>query len=352
MFGNLRRPLVFALLLAVLSIGPPWGVKDAAAQSVPDAVIPIGDGPWALDLTADGKFAVISLLFPPEDEDPNVVRVDLENEVVSGTYRYGRRLIRIATVDPTLLDAASSSAVPVAMVNGDVDRLTLVNLETGEEIIQIPSGQNPSNVEIVQSGGPPLIGNTRNLAIMTNGTGGSLSFIDLDRLVSLGEADVGEDPRDVGIEPGGRYLFVVLREDQSVAVLDLQALDNSGTQAVSKAGKVRSDPNPSEVSRVSVGLDPAAIQISPDGSMAVVANQSNNTISILDISDPSFSGWGPADLRCDISRQQHGLCRQRRQQLGYRGGPGRKEIWHHKNSAPGFCGCFLRRGSSGFTGWH
>ncbi|MDH3787324.1 MAG: right-handed parallel beta-helix repeat-containing protein [Xanthomonadales bacterium] len=286
MIGKLRHPLAYSLLLVVISICSPCGVDHAEAQSVPDAVIPVGDGPYALDLTSDGRFAVISLLFPPEDEDPNVIRVDLENEVVADTYRYGRRLIRIATVNPDLLAAASSSAIPVVMVNGDVDRLTVVNLDTGQEIDQIKSGQNPSNVEIVQSGGAPLIGNASNLAIMTNGTGGSLSFIDLDQLTAIGEADVGDDPRDVGIEPGGRYLFVVLRADQAVAVLDLQALNSSVTQATGTPGKVKSDPSPYEVSRVGVGKDPATIQISPDGSLAIVANLTNNSISILDITNP------------------------------------------------------------------
>lgn len=286
MFGNHHRPLAFALLLAAFSISSPWSVNDVEAQSVPDAVIPIGDGPYAMDLTADGRFAVISLLFPPEDDDPNVIRVDLQSEVVVETYRFGRRLIRLATADPALLAGANSAAIPAVMVNGDVDRLTVVDLNTGDEIDQVPSGQNPSNVEIVQTGGPALIGNARNLAIMTNGTGGSLSFIDLDRLISIGEAEVGDDPRDVGIEPGGRYLYVVLRRDQAVAVLDLQALNNSTIQAMGNPIKIKADPSPSEVSRVAVGKDPATIQISPDGSLAIVANLTNNTISILDITNP------------------------------------------------------------------
>jgi len=257
------------------------------AQSTPESVIPIGDGPYALDLTADGKAAIVSLLFPAEDNDPNLFWVDLEAGSVAGQFRFGRRLFRIGTVDPGLLVSGDGLELPVVMVNGDVDKLTVVELGSGENIAQVTTGQNPSNVEVAQSGGSPLLGNTSNLAIVTNGTGGSLSFIDLDSLRTIGEVDVGQDPRSAALAPDGRYLLVVLRAENAVAILDLGEI--SGLQAAAatggKPGPAAS--SPAEIARLEVGQDPTEVEISPDGTRAVVANLTNNTISILDITNPS-----------------------------------------------------------------
>ena len=238
------------------------------AQSSPEAVIPIGDGPYALDLSADGENAIVSLLFPADDNDPNLFWVDLESAVVRDRFRFGRRLFRIATVDPSLLSAGNASASPVVLVNGDVDKLTVADLSSGQATAQIRTGQNPSNVEVIQTAGTSVMGGASNVAAVTNGTGGSVSFIDLDSNTPITEIDVGQDPRATATTPDGRYLLVVLRVEDSVAVLDLQSA------------------TPSEVARVGVGQDPTDIKISSDGSRAVVANLTNNTVSVLDISDP------------------------------------------------------------------
>jgi DNA-binding beta-propeller fold protein YncE len=244
-------------------------VTTSFAQSTPESVIPIGDGPYALDVTADGKSAIVSLLFPATDDDPNLFWVDLENDVVTDEFRFGRRLFRIGAVDPALLKTGNGSGAPVVMVNGDLDKLTVAELTTGNEIARVPTGQNPSNVEVVQSAGSALIGNTTNLAVVTNGTGGSLSFIDLDSLSLIDGVEVGDDPRATGTVPNGRYILVVLRAENAVAVLDL---GSSGYP---------------EIARVEVGQDPTDIEISDDGKFAVVANLTNNTVSIVDISNPA-----------------------------------------------------------------
>jgi len=266
-----RDVIQTALFLASCWLGIQMSATTAFAQSEPISAIPVGDGPFALEITPDGRTAVVSLLFPATDNDPNLIEIDLEDEKVANKFRFGRRLFRIGTIDPKLLKAGKESELPVVLVNGDVDKLTLSELSSGEEIAQIPTGQNPSNVEVVQSGGPAVIGTTTNLAIATNGTGGSLSFIDLDSLSPVGEVAVGNDPRATAVTPDKQYILVVLRAENAVAVLDFAAIGNVGA----------------EIARVGVGQDPIDVKISADGELAVVANLTNNTISILDISDPA-----------------------------------------------------------------
>lgn len=259
-------PIIISSIIATLSL---LLSGMALAQSEPESIIPIGDGPYALDISEDGQTAIVSLLFPAEDDDPNLFRVDMENRMVVDEYRFGRRLFRIGTVNPDRLQTGDAG-FPAALVFGDVDKLTLVDLDDGAEIGQVKSGQNPSNVEIVQSDSA-IVGSTSNLAIVTNGTGGSLSFIDLDTLNRLGESDIGSDPRATAMIPGGRYLMAVLRAENAAVVLDLQSgnLDNVA-----------------EVARVGVGQDPTDIRVTPDGQRAVVANLTNNTVTVLNVSDP------------------------------------------------------------------
>ena len=104
------------------------------AQSTPSAVIAIGDGPYALDVSADGQSAIVSLLFPAEDNDPNLFWVDLEGNAVVDSFRFGRRLFRIAAVDPALLKSGSGNGVPVVMVNGDVDKLTMAGVQVVQDL--------------------------------------------------------------------------------------------------------------------------------------------------------------------------------------------------------------------------
>ena len=284
-FRNVASATVFYALFCCVIVHV--SANTAFAQSEPVAAIPVGDGPYALDVSADGKSAIVSLLFPASDNDPNLFWIDLESEKVADQFRFGRRLFRIGAVDPKLLRTGGGSGLPVVMVNGDVDKLTFVELSSGDEIAQIATGQNPSNVEVVQTSGSAIVGNTTNLAVVTNGTGGSLSFLDLDTLSRIGEVKVGQDPRATAVMPGNRYVLVVLRADNAVAVLDINAVTSAKMETFGNEGTPKAAPGPAEIARVAVGQDPTDVAITPDGQFAVVANLSNNTISILDISVPT-----------------------------------------------------------------
>lgn len=279
-FDSVLKRLAAGALAAILL------PAAAFAQSVPSSIIPVGDGPYAMDVSADGKSVVISLLFPALETDPNLFVVNLTSMSVSHQLRFGNRLFRIGTINPELLSNGSSAALPLALVHGDVDKLTIVEAFSGVEDCAIRTGQNPSNVHIVQSNGPTIVGDTKNMAIVTNGTGGSLTFVDLDTCAVLGETDVGDDPRAVTMAPGGRYIWVVLRNSATVVVIDMELLVGASTQSDTGGKKSRLTSSPAEVASIAVGQDPNTIEITPDGQLAVVGNLTNNTVSVLDISNP------------------------------------------------------------------
>ncbi len=240
-------------------------VAGVATAAEPDALIPVGDSPFALSLSADGRQAVVVNLFPVRNPDgstgPNIRLLDLVGGTQVNAFQLGTRLVSVALSGTTAL-----------LVNEDQDVLRLVNVANGQEIAQIPVGSRPSNVVVT---GPDT-------AIVTNGTSGDLSFINLRTGTVIGvPVTVGNDPRSIALHPGGRFAYITLGGENALAVLDLQspnaaALTEQGARVAAVLGKV------------AVGKNPVAVEVTPDGSRAVVANLTSNTVSVLDLANPAI----------------------------------------------------------------
>ena len=206
----------------------------------PIASIPVGNSPFALALTQSGHRAVVVNLFPVKIEvspgvfadGPNVRILDLDALSEQRAFRAGTRLVAIAVTGDEAL-----------VVNEDQDAVRVVNTASGIEITQIPVGSRPSNVIVA----------TPAVAVITNGTSGDLSFVDLQGRRTLGSPlHVGTDPRAVALHPNGRHLYVALGGDDAVTVVDLAA--NPLAHSVP----------------VAVGRNPVALAISLDGRYIVV----------------------------------------------------------------------------------
>lgn len=237
------------LLPLLLLLG---AVAIASADNLPatpSGTIPIGDSPFALALASGNTQAVVVNLFPVQSDGSNVRVLDLNAKSQLRAFRAGTRLVAIAVTGTTAL-----------VVNEDQDVIRVIDVNLGREVAQIPVGSRPSNVIV---SGP-------NTAVATNGTSGDLSFIDISgRRVVGSPLSVGTDPRAMAVHPGGRYSYVALGGENSLAVLDLGV-------------------TPQKVlTKVPVGKNPVAVVVTPDGRRAVVANLTNNTVTVLDLSNPA-----------------------------------------------------------------
>lgn len=231
----------------------------------PDALIPVGDSPFALSLSADGQQAVVVNLFPVRNPDgslgPNIRLLNLATGTQVNAFQLGTRLVSVALAGTTAL-----------VVNEDQDVLRLVNVANGQEIAQIPVGSRPSSVVAT---GPDT-------AIVTNGTSGDLSFVNLTTGTVVGvPVTVGDDPRSIALHPGGRFAYVALGGENALAVLDLESA-NAAAVTEGGAGIAR------VIGRIPVGKNPVAVRLTPDGSRALVANLTSNTVSVLDLADPAI----------------------------------------------------------------
>lgn len=238
--------LVGSFILAVL------GSATAFAAAVPLGTIPVGDSPFALAVSSNNQQAVVVNLFPDRNPDgtqgPNIRLLDVIARRQLNAFQLGTRLVAVALSGTTAL-----------IVNEDQDVLRIVDTSTARELAQIPVGSRPSNVAV----------SDQNTAIVTNGTSGNLSFVDLaTRRVIGNPISVGKDPRAVAIHPAGRYAYIALGGEDAVAVLDRGATPQN------------------VIAKVPVGKNPVAISVTPNGLRAVVANLTGNTVTVLDLTNP------------------------------------------------------------------
>src|SRR5437867_2075836 len=134
---------------------------QASQSSLPVGTIPVGDSPFALALNANNSQAVAVNLFPPRlangTDGPNVKVINTSTRAVTGSFLAGTRLVAIAVTGTTAL-----------IINEDQNAVRLIDVSTAKEITAVNVGSRPSNVAVVSA----------NMAVVTNGTSGDISFVD------------------------------------------------------------------------------------------------------------------------------------------------------------------------------
>lgn len=101
------------------------------------------------------------------------------------------------------------------------------------------------------------------LAYVTNSGDGTVTVLDADANAPVGTVTVGGEPTDVAITPDGSLAFVA---------------NLNGTVSVISTATNQLVGGP-----IAVGAKPRGIAISPDGSRAYVSNSADGTVSVIDV---------------------------------------------------------------------
>lgn len=96
----------------------------------------------------------------------------------------------------------------------------------------------------------------------------TFSFPLLNLRAALTSIKVGQSPQAIAITPNGQLALVVNQDDLSVSVIDI-------------AGQTI------EAKSIAVGAYPTSIAVSPDGTLALVTNLGDNTVTVIDIASRS-----------------------------------------------------------------
>lgn len=182
-------------------------------------------------------------------------------------------LVQIAML--TFAHAAIAAPNSIYVANEGDSTVSVIDIATFKPVRKIQVGRNPHNVQlspdgkfawVTNDGSHKPDENTHQDAAKhgqtTEGAGGEVWAIDTqtDRVVT--QIGVGVHPAHVVITPDGSQAYVTNGGEGTVSIVDLQA------QKV--------------IATVKVGSYPHGIRMRPDGKQAYVANLKSDTVSVID----------------------------------------------------------------------
>jgi DNA-binding beta-propeller fold protein YncE len=181
--------------------------------------------------------------------------------MMNHSHRHCVRLPAIAVLAATI--AASAPAAAQIVVSAQENKV--VNVDGSNKVVESPP---PDNAMILDLGvSPPKVIGQVNLGASVVGVPQSVAIAP-DESIALVTAATKIDPADPK----------KTADDDKVAVIDLKASP------------------PSVIATLQVGAGPSGVSFSPDGKLALVANRSGGTVSILTVSGKTVSVAGAVDL--------------------------------------------------------
>ncbi|GFH40623.1 beta-propeller fold lactonase family protein [Lactococcus insecticola] len=146
------------------------------------------------------------------------------------------------------------------VTNTDSNTLSVVDLQTTEELKQIDIGESPR--------GAMAVDKVRGYGFVSNCAGNTISVINILEAESQGEIEVGLAPRGVDISPDNKWLFVANSGSATVTIIDLSTHEVVHTVAVER--------------------NPRQLQVSPNGKFVSVPNFGSDSISIINVDNSNI----------------------------------------------------------------
>lgn len=146
--------------------------------------------------------------------------------------------------------------------------------------------------------GPISLSSTDTVLASVNPEANSVTIFDVSNngstLTKRGEVAVGHEPLGVALTRSGTKAYVANAVDGTVSAIDLSA----GTSLVNpnlRRDLRRIDPLRVTVRSITVGTEPAAVLLSPNGTRLYVANSVSNSVTVIDTTDDSVVTTIPID---------------------------------------------------------
>src|SRR5262245_35046128 len=240
---SMKKLFIGAVFMGLAAICP------LRAQSI---LLPIGSGPFAIELNQDATLAVVV------NRNNNTVSiVNLADNIVRNTITVGTFPTSVA------LNPTTNQAV---VTNFGSDNISVIDIGSGTVVATIAVGKpDASNPNFHFSPRDVTIDTTNNIAIVANLNGNSVSLIDLNSnsLVLAEPIQVGSNPISVAYYREKNVTLVANYQSNSVSVIDMQ-----------NKGRIRD---------ISVGLKPVDIALNLQTKKAVVVNSDTNDISVINL---------------------------------------------------------------------
>ncbi|HLH29934.1 MAG TPA: IPT/TIG domain-containing protein, partial [Terriglobia bacterium] len=207
-----------------------------------------------------GTLSVTVVTPPPGGGTSNIatlaVNVLPSNPLIDGNVRVGNFPAGVA-IHP---------GRQIALVtNESGDSVSIVNLKTLQTAAEIKVGRSPSEGIAVYA--------DKDLALVANTGSNNVSVIDLTANQVVKTIDVQNFPIGVAINPATRRALVTNFQSDSVSVIDLDSL--------------------SVVTTIPGLKGPSGVAINPNTNIAVITNRSGNSVSLIDLTSNSVTASVP-----------------------------------------------------------
>lgn len=217
-------------------------------------------------------------------------------------YQYTASPLHFVLFSIALLGGSAGSAVADTLVilNKSEASASLVDLDSGEEVARVQTGDGPHEAAVSPDGRTVVVGNY-------GGADNSLTVIDVESATVLKTIELGEYSRPHGIEylSDGERVVVTVEANKAVIVVDViegKVLQAIGTdQDVSHMVALAPDEkrafvanigsgsmtaidleNGEFIANVETGEGAEGITVTPDGKHVWVTNRGADTVSVID----------------------------------------------------------------------
>jgi len=246
--------------------------QQISAQSI---LLPIGSGPFAIELNQDATLAVVV-----NRNSNSVSIVNLADNLIRSTIGVGSFPTSVA------LNPTTNQAV---VTNFGSENVSVIDIASQTVVATLAVGKADSaNPNFRFSPRDVAIDTSNNIAIVANLNGNSVSLIDLNsNTLVLGEPiQVGTNPISVAYYREKNIALVANYLSDSVSVIDMQ-----------NRGRIRDIP---------VGLRPVDIALNLQTKKAVVVNSDTNDITILDLDKVSDLAANPVVATVTVGNRPFG----------------------------------------------
>ena len=218
-------------------------VLDTGTNQLVNPAIPVGDGPYSIAITPDGKTA-----YEANGNDESIFVIDLKTgQVVGAPIDLGADLFVIAI----------SPDGKTAYVTTSNEEVVVLDLQTNQVVGSIPiPGEN------VSLWGVAFTPDGKTAYVLNEVEDVALTIDTQSRQIVGTPIPTGEDPINVVFTPDGKKAYVVNYESNDVSVIDTATRQNVAT--------------------IPVGVEPWGIAITPDGKKAYATNEGDGTVTAID----------------------------------------------------------------------
>lgn len=225
-------------------------VDDESAKVI--TVLPTGDGPHEVDVSPDGRTAIVAN-YGMNEPGNSLTVIDLPSAAVTDTIDLGEHTRPHGVV---WLDDNRR----VAVTTEGSQHLLLVDITAGEITAAYPTDQEVSHMVALKQGENPV-------AFVANIGSGSVTRIGIGdhRVVSK---RTGAGAEGIAVSPDGKTVWVAHREDDSLKVLDAKTLET--------------------LAELETGEFPIRVEFTHDGDYAVVTNARDDTLGVYDANEFEF----------------------------------------------------------------